>query len=120
MRGRPDGQDTGSRLDFDVIREPSNLQQRLGKPYPPRVTDFDQLRANHRDLMQARSHCRHTRARCAWPYGTRFTIGGAQLPLRIEGAVSLGQFMRSIGMKSSAGERNQLASLSLPGESFWK
>jgi hypothetical protein len=84
--------------------------------------------------MQGCSHCGHTRARCAcpcsgrllrrptqgWPYGTRFTIGSVQLPLRIEGAVSFGQYIRSIGMKSSAGEGNQLASLSLPGESFWK
>ena len=100
MRERPDCQDTGSRLDFDVIREPSNLQQRLGKAYPSRITDLDQLRANHEHLTPTCSHCGHTRARCAWPYGTRFTIGGVQLPLRIEGAVSFGQYMRSIGMKS--------------------
>ena len=70
--------------------------------------------------MQACSHCSHTRSRCGWPYGTRFTIGGVQEPLRIEGAVSFAQYMLSIGMKSSAGAGNQLASLSLPGESFWR
>lgn len=67
MRGRPDCHYTGSCLDFDVIRQPSNLQQRLGEPYPSRITDFDQLPSNHGHLRQACSHCSNNGARFACP-----------------------------------------------------
>jgi hypothetical protein len=48
------------------------------------------------------------------------TAGGVHVPLRIEGAFSLGQYMRSMAMKSPFGAGNQFASLSAPGVSFWK
>src|SRR3954449_12435628 len=51
---------------------------------------------------------------------TRWTQGGAQLPLRIDGEVAFGQYMRSIGMKSPRGAGSQLLSLSAPGDSAWK
>ena len=54
------------------------------------------------------------------PHSTRSTPGGLQVPLRIEGGASFGQYMRNIGMKSPFGAGSQLASLSLPGDSFWK
>jgi len=54
------------------------------------------------------------------PHSTRSTPGGLQVPLRIEGGASFGQYMRNIGMKSPVGAGSQLASLSLPGDSFWK
>src|SRR5262245_2836376 len=53
-------------------------------------------------------------------YCTFFTLGGVQLPSRIDGALSLGQYMRSIGMNSPFGAGSQLASLSAPGDSVWK
>jgi hypothetical protein len=48
------------------------------------------------------------------------TGGGVHVPLRIEGAFFLGQYIRSIGRKSPFGAGNQFASLSAPGDSFWK
>jgi hypothetical protein len=48
------------------------------------------------------------------------TAGGVHVPLRIEGAFSLGQYMRSMAIKSPFGAGNQFASLSAPGVSFWK
>jgi hypothetical protein len=42
------------------------------------------------------------------------------VPSRIEGGDSFGQYMRNIGIKSPVGAGSQLASLSLPGDSFWK
>jgi hypothetical protein len=48
------------------------------------------------------------------------TGGGFHVPLRIEEAFCLGQYMRSIAMKSPFGAGNQFASLSAPGVSFWK
>src|SRR5574337_1238222 len=53
-------------------------------------------------------------------YCTFCTCGGVQLPSRIDGALSFGQYMRSIGMNSPSGAGSQFDSLSLPGESFWK
>jgi hypothetical protein len=54
------------------------------------------------------------------PHSTRSTLGGFQVPLRIEGVLSFGQYMRNIGIKAPVGAGSQLASLSLPGDSFWK
>lgn len=51
-------------------------------------------------------------------YFTFSTAGGVQVPLRIEGSFSFGQYMRSIAMKSPFGAGSQLASLSAPGDSF--
>ena len=51
----------------------------------------------------------------AWDGGHR-TL---HVPFRIDGALSFGQYMRSIGMNSPSGAGNQFDSLSLPGESFW-
>ena len=48
------------------------------------------------------------------------TCGGVHVPSRIEGLVSLGQYMRSIGRKGPFGAGSQLASLSAPGDSFWQ
>src|SRR5262245_13711787 len=47
------------------------------------------------------------------------TAGGFQLPSRIDGAVSFGQYSRIMRMNSPLGAGSQLASLSLPGDSFW-
>src|SRR5262249_29389678 len=41
------------------------------------------------------------------------------VPSRIEGAVSSGQYMRSMRMNLPAGAGSQFDSLSTPGESFW-
>jgi hypothetical protein len=40
-------------------------------------------------------------------YGTLFTIGDVQLPSRIGGALSVGQYTRSIGMNAPAGAGSQ-------------
>ncbi len=42
------------------------------------------------------------------------------MPLLIEGSLSFGQYMRSIRRKSPFGAGSQFASMSLPGDSFWK
>lgn len=58
---------------------------------------------------------------CTIPtYCTFCTFGGVQLPSRIDGAFSLGQYMRIMGMNSPSGAGSQFDSLFLPGESFWK
>src|SRR5580704_5724921 len=46
--------------------------------------------------------------------------GGFQLPSRIEGGVSLGQYSRIIGTNLALGAGSQLASFALPGESAWR
>ncbi len=51
---------------------------------------------------------------------TLTTCGTFQLPSMIEGAVSLGQYIRSIRTKSPLGAGSQFDSLSAPGDSFWK
>src|SRR5262245_6510026 len=51
--------------------------------------------------------------------GTRFTPGGFQVPSMIDGGVSWGQYSRIISTNFSFGAGSQLASLSLPGDSFW-
>jgi hypothetical protein len=49
-----------------------------------------------------------------------FVTGGTfHDPSMIDGFFSLGQYIRIIRMKSPSGAGSQLASLSLPGESFW-
>src|SRR5215813_15248306 len=48
-----------------------------------------------------------------------FTGGIVHVPSRIDGAVSSGQYMRSIRMNLPAGAGSQFDSLSAPGESFW-
>ena len=48
------------------------------------------------------------------------TGGTFHVPFRIEGDASFGQYIRSIGMNSPFGAGSQLASLSAPGDSFWK
>lgn len=48
-----------------------------------------------------------------------FTPGGFQVPSMIDGSVSLGQYNRIIRTNLPAGAGSQLASLSLPGDSFW-
>ena len=50
----------------------------------------------------------------------RFTAGGSQVPSRIDGSFSRGQYRRSIRMNWSWGAGSQLDSLSLPGDSFWR
>src|SRR5262249_5283496 len=50
---------------------------------------------------------------------TVFTGGGFHVPSRIEGAVSSGQYMRSMRMNLPSGAGSQFDSLSAPGESFW-
>ena len=55
-----------------------------------------------------------------WSITMYMIDGGFHEPLMIEGDVSLGQYIRSIGRKSPFGAGSQLASLSLPGDSFWK
>ncbi len=47
------------------------------------------------------------------------TAGGFQLPLRIEGSLVVGQYMRNVKLKSFAAEGSQLDCLSGPGESRW-
>src|SRR5262245_35192010 len=46
--------------------------------------------------------------------------GGVHEPSSTDGDFSFGQYMRIIGMNSPLGAGSQLASLSLPGDSFWK
>src|SRR5262249_46326369 len=48
------------------------------------------------------------------------TAGGVHDPLRIDGLFSLGQYIRSVRLNGPFGAGSQLASLSLPGDSFWK
>jgi len=48
------------------------------------------------------------------------TPGGFQEPFRIEGDSSFGQYIRNIGMNAPFGAGSQLASLSEPGDTFWK
>src|SRR6266849_6735982 len=48
-----------------------------------------------------------------------FTGGIFQVPVRIDQSFSFGQYKHSIRMNLSLGAGNQLASLSLPGDSFW-
>ena len=55
-----------------------------------------------------------------WPQPTFVTAGGFQLPSMIEGGVSSGQYMRSIRTNLPAGAGSQFASLSAPGDWFWK
>jgi hypothetical protein len=50
---------------------------------------------------------------------TFFTGGIVHVPSMIEGALSSGQYMRSIRMNFPAGAGSQFDSLSAPGESFW-
>jgi len=50
---------------------------------------------------------------------TGFTAGGFQVPLRIDGSASLGQYSLSIRTNRPGGAGSQLDSLSGPGESFW-
>ena len=53
-------------------------------------------------------------------YGTRVTAEGFQLPSIIDGFLSLGQYIRSVRLKSPSAAGSQFASLSLPGESCWR
>ena len=53
-------------------------------------------------------------------HSTLTICGGIQLPFRIDGSFSFGQYIRSIGRNAPLGAGNQFASLSLPGDSFWK
>src|SRR5262249_58618403 len=48
------------------------------------------------------------------------TAGGFHDPSRIDGFFSLGQYIRSVRRNGPFGAGSQLASLSLPGDSFWK
>jgi hypothetical protein len=53
----------------------------------------------------------------------RTTGGGSHEPRpggKIDGAFSFGQYIRMVRMKSPLGAGSQFASLSLPGDSFWK
>src|SRR5215475_12838502 len=52
-------------------------------------------------------------------YEASLTSAGFHVPSRMDGGFSLGQYNRIISTKASAGAGSQLASLSLPGESFW-
>jgi|GEM_PF-6379887 hypothetical protein len=49
----PDGQNPWSRLDLDVVSQPRDLKQRLGKTDPSRVADFDQLCSNHNRTLES-------------------------------------------------------------------
>ncbi len=51
---------------------------------------------------------------------TLATAGIFQVPSKIEGAVSFGQYILSIRMNSPFGAGSQLACLSAPGDAFWK
>jgi hypothetical protein len=48
------------------------------------------------------------------------TAGIFQVPFKIEGVVSFGQYILIIGMNSPFGAGSQLASLSAPGDATWK
>src|SRR5262249_35850531 len=52
-------------------------------------------------------------------HSTALTCGIFQVPSRIDGDFSLGQYSRIIKMNLSLGEGNQFDSLSAPGLSFW-
>ena len=60
-------------------------------------------------------------SREALTYGIIYSVAGGifQLPSRIDGAFSLGQYIRIIRMNLPAGAGSQFDSRSLPGESFW-
>src|SRR5689334_22498024 len=49
----------------------------------------------------------HCLARPSWPHETFLAAGGVHVPSRIDGFVSLGQYMRNIRMKSPAGAGSQ-------------
>ncbi len=51
---------------------------------------------------------------------TFLMTGTSHVPSIIDGGVALGQYIRSIGTNAPLGAGNQLASLSLPGDWFWK
>jgi hypothetical protein len=53
------------------------------------------------------------------PYDACFTPGGFQEPSRIDGLLSLGQYIRSMRMNFPAGAGSQLASFSGPGDWCW-
>ncbi len=52
-------------------------------------------------------------------HGAFWTDGIFHVPSRIDGGFSFGQYSRSIRMNLSFGAGSQLASLPLPGDSFW-
>ncbi len=72
----PDGQKPWSCLNLDVVNQPRNLKQRLGKTDPSRVADFDQLCANHVHTLEMCSHCSHESD------GARCLFLGKRLPKR--------------------------------------
>jgi hypothetical protein len=49
-------------------------------------------------------------------YFASLMAGGFQLPSRIDGGVSFGQYRRSIGTNLAFGAGSQLASFALPGD----
>src|SRR5208283_191330 len=53
------------------------------------------------------------------PQRTTLMADGCQVPSRIEGGLSFGQYMRRIRMNRSAGAGSQLDSLSFPGDLCW-
>jgi len=63
--------------------------------------------------------CSYCSARPPDASSTRCTLGGSQVPLRIEGSFSLGQYMRNINWNFPVGAGSQFASLSAPGDLFW-
>jgi hypothetical protein len=55
-----------------------------------------------------------------YPYLSTLSTGGiVQVPFRIDGSFSFGQYMRSMRMNFPAGAGSQFDSLFAPGESFW-
>jgi hypothetical protein len=53
-------------------------------------------------------------------HGVYFAPGIVHVPSKIDGGLSLGQYIRSIRMNLSLGAGSQLDSLSVPGFSFCK
>src|SRR5262249_26229999 len=66
------------------------------------------------------SHVRSGNSRGLGYFSSFFTAGGFQVPSRIDGSFSFGQYIRSVRMNGPLGAGSQLASLSVPGDSFWK
>src|SRR5690606_27136717 len=79
----------------------------------------DRARLRRRDASRPVDRGRHAAVHGLAPQDASATGGICQLPFRIDGDFSSGQYMRSIRMKSPAGAGSQLASFSGPGDSCW-
>jgi hypothetical protein len=79
-----DCQHTRCSLNFNFIRQPRDLQQRLGETDPSGVTDFDQLCPHHDRLTEGWISSSHARGFCPSP------------PLRLTLAITIPQKLRSL------------------------